>query len=363
MTIPRQLPTLVFFSAILFGLAQPIWAQSTVPVSVVIPESVAATERAELTGSFTARRSAELSAQTAGLVQTLHVDVGDTVAAGDVLLALDTSLAELGVARAEATVQERQASLDEAQRLFDEGQRLVQDRFVPETEVQAREAGVGIAEAALISAQADLATARERLRQHRVTAPFDGVIADRAAEIGEWIETGTAVMELVTVDQLWLDIRAPQQYWNSLDTDARARVSVDALGSETLAARVHTRVPVKDPDARTFLVRLVLDQPDARLTPGMSATARFEWSDGGQVLRIPRDAITRYPDGTLTVWVVDQRPSSAVVNEQAIAVASTGQPLASADLYVTAGLAPGQAIVIRGNELLSEGQPVQVVSP
>ena len=338
-------------------------AQEPVPVVVVSPERAESVQRTELTGSFNAQRASLLSPQLAGLVERVAVDAGDQVVAGDVLVQLDRDLAELAVARAEASVQERQASLDEALRLRDEGRRLVQDRFVPETEVQAREAGVAQAEAALSSSRAELATARALLNQHRVIAPFDGVIASRRTEVGEWVQTGTPVVELVAVDALWLDIRAPQQYWASLQPDARVQVEVDALPGRDFEATVHARVPVSDPDARTFLVRLALTATEADITPGMSARASFEWSRGGEVLRVPRDALTRYPDGTTTLWVVDRDQTSPVANEVQVELAATGARFQAGLIEVRAGLNADQAVVIRGNELLSEGQAVRLLEP
>lgn len=351
----------LLLSVVPLVITLPVLAQEPVPVVVVMPESMASVERAELTGSFTARRVSQLSARTAGLVEDITVDAGDRVAAGDLLVQLDTDLAALAVARAEATVQERQASLNEAGRLLEEGRRLVQDRFVPQTEFQAREAGAALAEAALASSQADLATARARLNQHRILAPFDGVISSRSTEVGEWIETGTATVELVAIDELWLDIRAPQQYWNSLIANANAEVFVDALPGTALAASVHARVPVKDPDARTFLVRLRLDEPNTNLTPGMSASAVFEWSTGGQILRVPRDALTRYPDGTTTLWVVNESTSPATVNEIRVEIQSSSGGLSSGYVEIISGLNAVQPVVVRGNEVLSEAQSVRVV--
>ena len=341
----------------------PVHAQAPVPVAVVMPERSEAVQRTELTGSFNARRASQLSPQLAGLVEQILVDAGDRVTAGDVLVQLDSELAELAVARAEAALEERQASLNEALRLRDEGRRLVQDRFVPETEVQAREAGVKLAEAALASSRAELATARALRDQHRMVAPFDGVIASRLTEVGEWVQTGTPVVELVAVDALWLDIRAPQQYWASLAPDARVQVAVDALPGRDLSAIVHARVPVNDPNARTFLVRLSLTEPATDITPGMSARAVFEWSRGGQVLRVPRDALTRYPDGTITLWVINDHSNPPTANETEVQIRSSGGQIQTGQVEILSGLNADQPVVVRGNELLSEGQAVRVLQP
>ena len=239
-------------------------ARDAAPVEVAMPEESAGLQRVELTGSFTARRAARVSPRMSGLIAQAVADAGDEVAVGDVMVRLDDELARLELAQSEAAVEQARAGLAEAERLRDEGQRLVSDRFLPETEVRARESAVRVAEAVLNVAEAERNTVAERVERHNITAPFDGVIARRLAEVGEWVETGTAVVELVAVDSLWLDVQAPQRLWPALRAGADVSVQVDALPGQTHPARIHARVPVSDPSARTFLLRLVLDEENAR---------------------------------------------------------------------------------------------------
>ncbi|MFO7581006.1 efflux RND transporter periplasmic adaptor subunit [Guyparkeria sp.] len=326
-------------------------------MEIALPEEAAGTQRVELTGSFTARRAAQVSPRVSGLIADIAVDAGDVVAAGDVLVRLDDELARLALAQAEAAVEEARAARDEAARLRDEGQRLVRDRFLPETEVRARESALHVAEAALRVAEAERDTVAERVERHVITAPFGGVIARRLTEAGEWVETATAVVELVAVDALWLDVQAPQRLWPGLRAGAEVTVTVDALPGQTLPAHIHARVPVSDPAARTFLLRLVLDAEDADITPGMSARAQLALDSGQTLLVIPRDAVIRYPDGTTTVWVVDRESSPSRARQVEITVARTeGDRVA-----VAGGLESDQPVVVRGNEVLTEDQPVRVI--
>jgi len=339
--------------------ASPAGAEAAAPVEVVMPERARALRTVDLTGSFTARHTARLSPRLPGLVAERLVDTGDAVAAGDVLLRLDPRLAELEVARARAAEEERRTALAEAQRLLAEAERLGRDSFLPETEIEGRRSRVAMAEAALATATSEVATARERLARHDLVAPFAGAVARRLTEVGEWVDTGTVVLELVDTGQLWLDVMVPQRLWPELAPDTRVSAWADALPKLELTARVQARVPVSDPSARTFLVRLRVDEPGPDITPGMSARARFELAGTGEVLRVPRDALIRYPDGTTTVWVVDRGQDQPRVNQQPVTVRRYVGDLAELD----DGLAPDQPVVVRGNELLTEDQPVRVVAP
>lgn len=345
----------VFLAGLLASAGSPLAAQT--PVSVAEPQSGQSEETLRFTGGLVARQVAGLSAQEAGLIAVMHVDAGDLVEAGDVLVELDAGLVEQDVARAEAARDEAKAELDEARRLAAEAQRLGDDRFFPETELRARESAVVLAEAALARAESDLARERERLDHHRLMAPFDGVISRRYVERGEWIEPGTAAVELVRTDELWLDVRVPQRYWPELGRleNVSVRAWADVAPQRNLDAGVHARVPVNDPTARTFLLRLLVDDDTGAITPGMSAGVELTIRRDETTLRVPRDAILRYPDGTTTVWIVEGGGNRA--REVEVEVRRN-----VGDRVELVGELPESArVVVRGNEVLSEGETVRIV--
>jgi len=345
-----------FAAALAVILSGSVAGQQPAPVAVASPEVRPAVEEIELSGSFTARRSAQLSPRLSGLVETIGVDAGDSVATGDVIVRLDDRLAELELAQAEAAVEQSRAAFDESVRLRDEAERLVEDRFFPDTEVRARRSAVQVAEAALDVARAERDTMAERVARHRIVAPFDGIIARRLTEAGEWVETGTPVVELVAVDDLWLDVQAPQRLWPRLGQKTGARVIVDALDGQTFTGEVAARVPVSDPSARTFLLRLVLPEIDSDITPGMSARTVISLQTDADALLVPRDALIRYPDGTITLYTVDESVSPPVARQREVRVGRVDGNRA----VIESGLSPNEVVIVRGNEVLAEGQAVRV---
>lgn len=327
------------------------------PVQTVQPTTGRSTESLRMTGNLVARQVSGLSTQESGLISTIHVDAGDAVERGDLLVELDVGLVEQDVARAEAARDEAEASLAEARRLAAEAHRLGDDSFFPETERRARESAVVLAEAALARAESELSRERERLDRHRLSAPFDGVISQRHFDRGEWVDPGSAVVELVKVDELWLDVRVPQHYWQDLrdreNVTVRAWADVDP--ERELGARVHARVPLSDPTARTFLLRLLVNDDSGRITPGMSAGVEVMIERDETTVRIPRDAILRYPDGTTTVWIVEEGSDRAAELEVVV------QRNIGDLVELEAELPEGARVVTRGNEVLSEGETVRIV--
>ena len=148
--------------------------------------------------------------------------------AGKVLIRLDSSLVALEVARAEAAVEQARAALNEASRLSMKAGRLVADRFVPDTEVRAREANLAQADAELARApKASWTSNRSDWHATSCVRHLPVLSVNGHAELGEWITPGTAVAELVAVDELWLDVRVPQQYWSKMAGELAVQAVAD----------------------------------------------------------------------------------------------------------------------------------------
>ncbi|NZA27196.1 efflux RND transporter periplasmic adaptor subunit [Luteimonas sp. SJ-92] len=340
-----------------------------VRVAVAVAEEATFGERFSLTGTLTAERHAQLSPRVDGLVARVHVDAGDRVEAGQVLVELDPAVGRQALARVRAQMAEAEAAVRESERLFAEARRLGEDQYIAASQIEARESELRLAQAALESAHASAREQAELVERHALPAPFDGVVAEKLTEAGEWVQRGTPVLSLVATDRVRLDLRVPQERFAQLDDDAQVRAYADALGDTPLPARIGARVPVTDPGARTFLLRLLIHDPEARLVPGTSARAEIDLPAQEQALAVSRDALLRQPDGGYSLFVLEEAvvQEAAVENDEARPVArrrSVRVLHERDDLVAVAGdLQPGQRVVVRGNEALTDGQPVDVAEP
>lgn len=333
--------------------------RTEVPVSVVPAELAAFGEQLSLTGTLTAERQARLSPRADGLVARVHVEAGDRVEAGQILLELDPAIAQQALTRAHAQEEEANASVQEAERLLNEAQRLVERQAIPATEVASRVATLNLARASAASARAATREQEELVERHRLPAPFPGVVAEKLTEVGEWVQRGTAVLSLVAIDRVRLDVQVPQERFEQLDDEAQARVFADALGEIPLPAHIITRVPVTDPDARTFLLRLLVNDPQGRLLPGTSARAEISLTpQETDAVAINRDALLRQPDGSHSVYIVDYANDESIARRRRVQILyeQGGQVAVAGD-----ALSKGDQIVTRGNEALTDGQSVEVV--
>lgn len=326
------------------------------PVGITRAERTEIVEELSLTGTLTSPRTARLSPEVEGRVAAIAVDAGDRVVAGQTLLELDDEIAQLELAQARAAWREAVAELDDARRRLAEAQDLAKRAGIADTEVRARKAEVRTDTAVVDRREAELGYRAALTARYRLKAPFAGVIARRLTDLGEWVGPGTPVLELVAVDRLRLDLQVPQAYFGRVNRQTKVSLRLAARPTERLEAKVTEIVPVSDPRARTFLARIALENRDLRMTPGMSARARLHIETGQQGVIIPRDALIRYPDGRVAVWVAHGSGATRTVSEQQV---RTGLGMGT-HIEVVAGLEAGTPVVVRGNETLYDGQEVRI---
>lgn len=310
-------------------------------------------EEIALNGTVNSRRNVDISVSIGGLVRERLADIGTRVSRGDPLMRLDDELARLEHERVAAELREAESRLVEARRLLEQAHSVGGGRVITATEQARRTSEVGIAEAAAGRARAAERLQAARLSRHDLLAPFDAVVSARAADVGQWVEPGDPVFTLVDTTDLLFDFQVPQQAFHLLGPETT--LSVEVPGAGRRAATVEIWLPVTDAQARTFLLRAQPPQ-GARLVPGMAVSGTLRLMRDEDGLSVERDAINRYPDGRVTVWVAEPVDGRGLhrVREQVVRVGGA----AGSRVFVTGGLTGGERIVTRGNEALRDGLEV-----
>ena len=309
-----------------------------------------------LTGTLTSARVARLSAEVSGLVKAVHVEVGDRVEAGAELIDLDREIEQLTLEALQASTRQAGAELADARRRYDDAKKLREQKHISVNAHLLLEAEVEVDGTTLSQRRAEEQRQQARVMRHTLRAPFSGVISERFTETGEWIEPGRAVLTLVAVDDLRIEFRVPQEFYTRISPQRTLDVTLDALPGREFEGRNDAVVPVSDASSRTFLIHVRVDAGDARLTPGMSAHGKLNLSSGHQGVVVPRDAILRYPDGRVSVWVVNPGSEPPSVSEKRITTGDGHDGLVT----IREGIQPGDLVVVRGNESLQEGQQVRI---
>ncbi len=334
-----------------------------VGVDAVIVEPLSQTM--PVLGRFVARQSGPVAALVSGPVESVIVEVGDRVEAGDVLVRLDTDraignrnlraaeLKEMQAALETAKAQQRLAQL-ELSRLesLKKSPAFSQARFDDKTaEVMRYGSLVAEADAAIMRAQANLDLAELDVDRAEIRAPYDGVVVLRHTVDGAYVAAGAPVVTLVNDGDLEIEADVPGDRIGGVVPGREVRVRLDS-GLE-VEADVRAAIPTENALTRTRPVRFTpdLDGVDSLpLATDQSVTVLIPIDERREVVTVHKDAVISGAAGS-TVFVVEEGRAQPRLVRLGEAVGNRFE--------VIDGLEPGELAVILGNERLQPGQAVR----
>lgn len=309
------------------------------PVRVEVEQYNATNYQSKLMiqGQIEPWRRVSVSAQVEATVEALPVQQGQQVRAGEVLVKLSEEDRPAAVAQARARVRQLTAELKAAERLRS-------GNLVSESEQLRLESELSASEAAL--EQAQLA-----LRHIQPTAPFDGVVNQRDAELGEYVAKGQSLLELVQVDRLKVTGNAPQQSVAGLE--AGQQVSVELLDGRTLDGRLSFVASAANTETRSFYVEVDVPNPDGLRVAGGSATMGISLPEQQATFLSPT-YLSLGDDGKLGVLHVDETDTVRFTAVRLLSATTEGA-------WVT-GLPASARLVTQGGGFVAPGQTVTPVT-
>lgn len=320
-------------------------------------------------GRLVARQAGSVAARISGPILEFRVQVGDRIAAGDVIAVLDDAtkkaerdLAAAGLAVARAELKTRQAEIVLAQQDLNRLEGLKksaafsQARFEDALQqVAIAEAGAREAESNVTSARAELRLAEINLEYTRITAPYDGVITRRLSEAGAYASAGDDLVNMIADQSLEVEADVPSNRLLGLIAGSSVDVALD--NGMAFRAAVRAIIPNENPLTRTRAVRFIPDfGPQGQAAAGtlaneQSVTVQVPIGAPREIVSVHKDAIIKRPDDTVVFVVTDgQAQERSVVLGEAV----------GSRYEVLDGLADGDLVVVRGNERLQPGAPVQI---
>ena len=297
------------------------------------------------TGEVRSRYETQLAFRVGGKIAARLVNVGDAVNAGDVLARLDPADTALSQASAVAQLELAEADL---RRYRD----LKTKNFVSQSALDAKETSY---KAAL--AQADLA--RNQNAYTVLRADKAGVIDQIAAEAGQVVAAGQAVMRHSRTDALEVAVAIPESRVTGVQVRQPAEIRLWADDQASYRGRVRELAAVADATTRTYAARVTIDNPDARLRLGMTAHVTFPGEGtakpSAKTFSVPLAAIFQQ-EGKPAVWVVAGDGTLAL---RPVEVHAYGEQFAQ----VANGLSADERIVIAGVHKLHAGEKIKAVDP
>lgn len=256
--------------------------------TLLVPHGEAAAGRA-WDGTVQAVQQATLTAQTSGRVAGVHKDVGDAVAAGELLLGLRAGEQQSAVDAAGAALAAAQARLDEAEAVHARHLALAEARHVSALQLDQTRATRDAARASRDGARAALAGARQQLGYTSVHAPYRGLVAARLVEPGESVAPGQPLLSVFAPDALRVEVSVPQSDAEAIRVRPVAQVRLDD-GRAVDAAAVIV-FPAADAATHALRIRVELPPLASPPAPGSSARVVFAATAGAAFPRIPLSAL------------------------------------------------------------------------
>jgi RND family efflux transporter MFP subunit len=328
-----------------------------------------------LTAEFMPYQEVEIHAKVAGYVKEINVDVGDHCKAGDALATLEIPEIQDELKQADAAIQTAQENQKSMQATFDESQLLAsrlnaaaqetkgliaqQDVDTSNAKNRADEANLAAAKQKVVEAQANSDHLRDLVAYSKITAPFDGVVTRRYADVGALVQAGTVQsgtsgnsnsMPLVSfeeINKLRLEFPVPESAVAYVKVGSPVEITVVSMG-KTFQGKVTRFAQKVDTDTRTMLTEVDVDNPEGLYTPGMYATVYLILSEKKDALAVPIASVSTGDKSTVLMLDKDHK-----VKEQDITVGLETPTMAE----VLSGLEEGDLIVAGNRSSIQIGQP------
>lgn len=310
-------------------------------------------ETLRITGSLAPVRQVILSSEVSARVDRVTVRAGDSVNAGDVLVEFDTEALDSQLEQAGATAEATRVQLDQARTDFERTQNLVERGLQPQTTLDRARSTLDQLTATLAAQETLVANAERARDRATVTAPFDGVISQRAVDPGQFAGTGSPLVTLVDLAALEVEATAPVAHAPDLAPGLDVDFRVEGFGDRVFRGRVERLSPVAIEGSRMLPVYVSLDNSSGELRGGMFASGRIVLEARADAIGVPIGALRRDGEGD-HVLVVEG--DTAV--RRAVEVARTWD--AGAMVEIAAGLEPGDVVVAQPLPELRPGDKVEV---
>ena len=323
------------------------------PVRTVTVEQRAGGEIVSLTGQVRAKDHASLAFRLDGRMTERLVNVGDTVAAGQVVARLDPQIQQSALRSAEANLSSVEAQLNEARITLWRQQELLKDGWTSRANFDKAQHTFDTLQAQVDSARAQARIAQEQQSYTVLSADAPGAVTAVGAEPGEVVHAGQMVVEVARDGGRDAVFDVPEQLMRTGPRDPVVEIALTNDPKVKATGRVREVSPQADAATRTFQVKVGITDPPEAMRLGATVTGRITLSAPPGV-EIPASALTKTTEGP-AVWVFD--PNSRTVALRSVEVLRYDP----ATVVISQGLETGDVVITAGSQTLRPGQEVRLV--
>ncbi len=316
-----------------------------------------------VTGTTEPLEKAKVGSLVEGTITEIMVDEGAEVKKGDILIRLEEKDFIIAKNRAKAALKAAEAELSQAEHALEQItldwnriQALYEQRVIPKHRYDSVRASYLVAEAKLQESlasvkqrKAELAHARKKYADSVVMAPFDGIITNKLMHEGEisslWAYNWET-LEIMDISSIKIDCWVSERFLAQIKNGMSADINFDAYTDETFTGTVTSVTRAVDPANRTFKTRIIIPNPDRKLTSGMFARIRIVIETKHDVVIIPVREVIEQLDGFYVFVVKDNTATWKKITPG----------IRQGDfIEVIEGISQGEFVVVEGSHRLQDG--------
>lgn len=332
--------TLFFVSSIVSA------ADMAVPVQVVDARNIELAPGIWIAGTVISHQDARISSEVEGRIELL-VEIGDEINEGEIIAKIDDTTIRMQLEEARAEISPIEAKLNFFNRQAERLNQLAKQNNAAKNRLDEVNSDRDQMRGELLMMNTRLAQARDKLNRTTILAPFNGVVAERFKEAGEWAKIGDELVRLVNTESTEIQGRIQQQSATFIKKGDSIEVTD---GQARTMATVRTLVPVGDDISRLYEIRLDFDE--TAWLAGHAVRIKVPTAIPQNVLVVPRDALV-IRENTIKVFrILEDNTAEAVYVKTGIANDML--------IEVTGDINEGDKIVVRGNERLLPQQQVNI---
>ena len=322
-----------------------------VPVRVAPVARKSVSERISLVGTTVPVLRSIVAAGIPGLVIRFPVKEGDFVKKGALLAKLRATGRRLRLKAAAASRKAARVKLENAAKALRRLRRLQKTKSIAEERLDDAETAYRMLVNELHQKDAEIELLEDEIRRKEIRAPFSGFVVKAHTQVGQWLPAGGPVVTLIDLSRVRVTVDVPERHYVRLNEKSETFVTLKSLSDSPIPASIEALLSQGDSDARTFPVKVLLDNPGYRIKSAMEAVVTFNLPVKKRMLLVPKDAV---------VTTGYDRRVYRVVNGKADPVPVRILGYYDGHVAVSGDLKEGQNVVIRGNERLRPGQAVRV---
>jgi RND family efflux transporter MFP subunit len=295
-------------------------------------------DRIQATANLVPEREVTVLAETAGRVDRILVEEGDSVSSGEMLAQLERREAEIALRGAKVRAKAAKRDLDRAEKMLAEGLMSPEEYDAKALEHE--------------TAQQSLEEAEWALEQTTIRAPFAGTVTARMVEPGQHVRAAEALFDVADFQPLIAEIHVPEEDAAFLELGQPVTLTPRALPDQSFAGRIQRLSPMVDTETGTVTVRIEAAEVPKRARPGAFVTVSTERERHSNVPVIPKRAVVREIGAAFAFVAKDGK---AQRREIRLGLETDGK------YEVLDGIEAGEQIVVTGHGNLRSGSDIEVV--